>query len=252
MSVIDYGWLLLLLLGGGKKSDGPTPDPDPNKPLFIPGVIIDPYSPPQPPPDTPDPAIKDVVDDYPTAGKLYQIGKGDLFLGTHGIAFKAIAQEAYKLATADGHNHDAALAYAKEVANASARSTYLQAIQCEPWNDQLYGTFGYGEQAVPAPSGRAIRLYPQHAPNLAQLQAGLPPVRSIRLRTPNDKRKGNGTAAPGAPSGHYELLWLPPIDLDHMKATGQVRTFRTGPPAFIAERAFIDKSGLDGWHEWGC
>lgn len=221
--------------------------------INIPGVVVpDPDEPP-PPPKVPADWIRD---DYPKSGRIFQVSPGWIFLGTgqKRIAFQAIADKAYTVAREHGQSHAEALAYASDRANVgSNRLAYFRGIQCEPFNDKLYATYGYGEQAMPAPSGRAIRLLPQHADNRARMINGQPLIRSIRLRTPNDQDKGNGTAAPGAPSGHFEALWLPEIDGEHLWLTGQVRTLGGGPPKVITDLGWDNRSGvIPASLQWGC
>lgn len=227
----------------------PPPSDEPVEPIdveWIPSV-------PEPNKPTP-PGIADITDDYPTDDRYYQVVEGDTGLGdgTHSITYRAIMQRAYLVAKEDGMDNAAALTWAKARANGANRLAYWKAIQCLPWNDRHYGTFGYGKQAWPGPNGRAIRLLPQHADNRALIGGQLAPVRSIQLRTPNDKGKGNGLAASGAPKGHLEFLFLPAIDADHLRTTGQVRTFSDGPPQWVRQLGTNDRSGAPAGIEWGC
>lgn len=242
--------ITLLLLFTGKKKPGMG---------HLPGVIDPPK--PQPDPIAPIPAepggpeIDKWTDIYPTDGRFYQVKVGDTLLGTsakRSITKRAVSQKAYLVAKQHGLSDAEALQYATERSGADNRLTYFHAIQCDRWNDELYGTFGYGPQAVPSQHGRAIRMLPQHQKNSARLRSLDAPVRSILLRSTNDRGKGNGFAAPGAPRGHLEFLWLPEIDGDHLWTTGQVRVFSGGPPPFVQQLGIVDASGAPDGVAWGC
>ncbi len=255
---IGIGLAFLMLLFGGKKK---PPEIDPK--IYIPAVPA-PQKPDEPPkdpdPPKPDPkAIADLIrDDWPKDGRIFKVSSGYQFLGkppgtSKPIVYRAIADKAYRVAKEHGRSNDAALAYAKQIAGVgSNRLAYFHAIQCDAWNDQLYGTFGYGPKAMPSQHGRAIRLLPQHADNVARMLQGQAPIRSILLRTPNDAGKGNGIAAGGAPKGHFEALWLPEIDGEHMWLTGQIRVFTAGPPKLIDDLGMEDASGAPKGQSWGC
>jgi hypothetical protein len=275
------GLALLLLFGGGseKQPDEPEePDDDEPKrdtPFCAPTVygpmVWDPnlkrcvpYGGPTDP-DAPDPVeppvepsnIDDFIrPDYTKDGTVFQVQQGWIFggVGSKRILFQAIADKAYRVAIEHGKGHDEALAYAQSIAgNQQNRNAYFRAILCEPFNDRLYGTYGYGEVAIPGPNGRSIRLLPQHADNIARMRAGESPIRSIRLRTPQDAGKGNAFAFPGAPSGHLEAIYLPLINGAYMWATGGIAIVNDSFPKAIADLGWLNRSGqLPASIEWGC
>jgi hypothetical protein len=217
---------------------------------------------PVPEPELPDVGDVDaILDDYPTDNAFFKVSSGWIFSGVPSssnpkrILYDAIAQRAFLVGRNTlGMNDDQARAYGKSVASQqSNRSALMSGIQREPWNDQLYGTYGYSSLAAPdACTGRAIRLLPQHADNAQRMRDGLAPIRSIQLRTPNDKKKGNGLAAPGAPKGNFEVIWINPIDAPHLAETGQVRVLMAGPPQWIKVRGIDDRSGAPANTKWGC
>lgn len=229
MSIADIWPLGLLFLFPGKKSDLPSVDDDDDDDPNIPRPTPRPR--PRPRPDAPDPGDPTeptgpaidwpkFVDDnsnanYPTDGKLYQVKAGDQFLGNSaagGIAHRAIAQRAFIHLTANGWDNPAALEEASKLAT-EHRLKYFYQIQADAWNDNLYGTYGYGRNAMPSPStGRAIRLLPMNPPNLGLIRQGKQPGRSVLLQKPSHAKQGTGKKAPGAPGGSLEFLWLPAID----------------------------------------
>ncbi len=261
--------LMLFALGGGDDDDVPPPgDDDPNKPgrdLPPPPGGDDPNKPGRDLPDVDDPdepppppratgELADIRVTYPEAGRVYQVVSGDtgaLSAANNGIAHRAIATTMYREAMRRGLSHADALGIASSSAQ-SHRTKYWLAIEGDAWNDRLYGTFGYGPQAMPNPATkRAIRLLPQNADNVARLAAKQAPIRSILLSTPNNAKQGTGKAAPGAPSGHFELLWLPAINVQAMW-DGQLVVDISGPPQWVRALGVIDRSGAPAGTKWGA
>lgn len=282
---------LLLLFGlGGKKTDPADPNapvPQPGGPGSCPpgqrwnfrqsrcinvscppgtvlapgtGLCITPDGPvPEPPAPPSEPEnVDDIIDDYPTDGAFFQVSPGWIFSGVPSsgngkrILYDAVAQRAFLVARdAMGMNVDQARAWARTVANVQEnRAALMRGIMRDPWNDQLYATLGYSALASPDTcTKRAIRLLPQHANNAQRLRDGVAPIRSIRMGTPGGS---NGLAAQGAPSGNFELLWINPIDQEHLRLTKQVRVLMTGPPEFVRELGIFDMSGAPANTEWGC
>lgn len=277
---------LLLLFGlGGKKKEEPTPEVCPPRSRWdaelgrcvvgacLPPNMLDrngrcitmdgPIVEPPPPVIDPDPTdIDELVDDYPTDGKLFQVSSGYIFSGVPSasngkrILYNAVAQRAFLVARDElGMSEAAASTWARDVArNQENRAAMMRGIMREPWNDQLYGTFGYksGVASPDACTKRAIRLLPQNADNVDRLRSNQAPIRSIQFGSPNAAGNGNAYAAPGAPTGHLELLWINPIDVDHLKATKQVRILMTGPPEWIRELGIENRSNAPAGTVWGC
>lgn len=267
-SALIIGGLLAWLAFSGKKKS-PTPPPanpnDPNAPLptvFVPGVV-EPEQPEQPLPtvfvpgvvEPPRPGDWPAVykPNYPTPGAFYTVVPGDTFLGK-GIAFKALATAMYEGAREAGESHEQAIVLASSFANDEQRRiAYMRAIEGDAWNDHLYGTYGYGPSAMPNPvTKRAIRLLPQNADNAERLSLGLPPIRSVKLSTPNNAKQGTGTKAPGAPGGFYETLYLPAINAAHAYQTGQLLVSSDSMPAWVRDLGIIDRSGAPAGTKWGA
>ena len=237
--IIPVGLLLLLLLGGGGGGGGKKAD-DPNKPDE---PKPDEPKPDEPTPDTPAPTVYA----SPKAGGLYQVRAGDtgeLRDAKHGIAHMAITDRIYSLEIARNTPHDQALARASAMSTATSRANYWLAVECLPFNDRLYGTFGYGPKAHPASNGRAIRLTPVHARNAQALATGLPLARRIALKTPNDRGKGNATGSGSA----YEMLLLPDIDNATYLASNTLR-FTDPTTAYLRE---YTTTGVPPGVQWGC
>lgn len=276
---------ILLILSGGPEDAGDPPadddDDDDDKPkeepgTFVPGVVLpginDPTPDPKPAdvvpgfnlpggpvgpggeePPKPGNDLPSVLDDYPTVSKLYQVVKGDtgaLSSQSGGIAHRGVAQFAYSLAIKGGASASEASAYASAEAK-KHRTAYWLAIEADYFNDRLYGTFGYGKNAMASPiTKRAIRLLPQNADNVARIAQNAGPIRSVLLSTPGNAKQGTGIAAPGAPTGHYELLWLPPI---HEAAflSGSLVVDTSGPPQWLRNLGVVDRSGAPAGTNWG-
>lgn len=254
--------------GGGEPKRVPDepdePTPPPPKPPTTPAKPggFKPPSEPKPPPDEPDdPSLPEIVVTYPRGGAFYQVLEDDVFLGTdsdHSIAYRYLLSEGYLAAIESGASPDEATEFARRVANDNGhRLSVMHAIQCGGFNDAAYGTYGYtyepgGGPSIPSAHGRAIRLVPQHAPNLDLLEAGDQASRNIRIKTLADKGKGNAFGfLPGWRS--FELLWLPAIDRAKLWASGGA-TLDFGvfwndglsmqnPPAWVLARGIGDPAG---------
>lgn len=239
--------LALVLLGGGSSSK-PKPT-NPNDP-----------TPPLPPPPTPKPPTPTVDPDSPydpawfhaspKPGKLYKVQKGDNGeerSSSRGIAHRAITDRVYTLELGRGHDHASALQLASAASTATSRANFWHRVQCMPFNDRLYGTFGYGSQADPSSNGRAVRLTPVHSDNHTLLAQGKPLERRIALKTPNDARKGNATGA----GSSYELLQLPDIDDAVYLETGAL-AFKDTTPTELRNWPVNDRSGAPQGVQWGC
>jgi len=191
--------------------DGERCDPD----VTVHGFDVTPY---ETPPES----------DYPTPGTLVQIRKDDILEGTasannkskhaeRSIAYTTLLSAGYIAARDAGEDDAAAKQFARLVANnASNRHDYFQLIQCSPWNDALYTTYGYGPQAMPSPVGRALRFLPQHDDNRARIIMGQAPRRATKLGAPSDQKKGNGSGT----GRSFEYLWLPKINLEILFKSG--------------------------------
>lgn len=155
---------------------------------------------------------------YPRDGILHLVESGEIFLGTgnRSIIYRALASAGYLAALEAGETEAKALEIGESVANnSSKRIQYLELIQCSPWNDALYGTWGYGNQAMAGPHGRAIRMMKYHPDNRQRIIDRLPPMRNIRLgdpswRTEEPPRKAGPEWQEAAKA--YEYLWLVKLD----------------------------------------
>ena len=254
---------------------------DPNQPAIV--VDIDKPSGPKtgpddplfPGPDTPDkptptdgPKIIDVVKDYPEGGHFYQVVWGDYFGGTngnHSIAYRLLLSEAFLAAKEfGGLDDDEARDFAKQVAASPGRRKWaIDRIQCNGVNDALYGTYGYGKKSKPSQHGRAIRLLQQHANNLGLALAGQQPIRNIALKKKSDAGSGNAFGVDKADAGHYELLWLEPVDRQLLWESGGTQLAITKdrwpdgtskalpPPSFLA-LGMVDNTDSVQGRTWGC
>lgn len=209
----------LLLKGKGGGGDGPIvvvepkfpEQPDPEQP--------DPEQPPIQGPEQPDqptapdvPPIAEWEDPYPTPERFYQVQAGDYPLK---VAKRALFSAGF-LAARDvgGLDEAAANVFAAKVGNNGTRQfRYLDLIQCSPYNDALYGTYGGGGDQRYSGHGRTIRYLRIHPHNRGQLAAEQPPIRNQILGVPADKGKGNRGGLDPAYRQAFPYLWLPPIDL---------------------------------------
>lgn len=240
-----------------------------------------PPPPPPPKPDEPPPFNPDDFEtppgvDYPTPGTLLQVRYGDRLAGKfhpqntgsdedgqalRSIAYMTLLTAGYMAGKeVGGMSHEEALDFASKVAHDNNnRIEYIQLIQCSPWNDALYTTYGFGPKAWESPAGRALRFLPQHYDNRARLVRGQAPRRNITLGSSADKNAGTGT---GQKSGerNFSYIWLPKINLqmlwdsDGTEITTQGIQWEDGsngimpPPQVLAY-------GVDNVPEavsWGC
>ena len=196
---------------------------------------------PQPPPDEPEPFDPTPWEtppgsDYPTPGTLLQVRYGDRLLGTfsakktgadedgqalRSIAYTTLLSAGWMAAKEiGGLDDEAAGAFARKVANdPNNRVEYVQLIQCSPWNDALYTTYGFGPKAWESPAGRALRFLPQHYDNRGRLVQGKAPKRNISLGTPADKNSGNGYGQ-NKNQRNFAYIWLPKINLQRLWDSG--------------------------------
>jgi hypothetical protein len=259
--LLFLGGLLLLLLGSGKKDngkDGPggikpvDPKPDPKK---TPGVIV----PDGPKVDPKTPTIPEIVnpDNFPSAGTFYQVQQGDILLG---IAKRALAEAGYLAGIERGLSPAEAQEFAREFRTPTRQANYANLITCSPWNDATVTTYGYGKQAQPAKSGRAIRMIPANDPNIQRMLAGLAPTRRINRGTQGDQ--ANGVTRSGSGSS-YATLWLPAIDLKAIKSGAGLKlggsTWADGsstknPPRWVMNLGVIDTTSSEprGLKKRGC
>ncbi len=147
----------------------------------------------------------------PTPGYFYQVRPGDRFMGDDGVIARALHQAVIHAARAKGWSEARMFAHATALAaDIKARLAYLSIVQCGPWNDAMYGTWGYAAEDVPAAHGRAIRLIARHDRVYDRLVDGQAPIRTLDRSTPADKGTGMATGA----GDMLELLWLPPLRSD--------------------------------------
>ena len=166
--------------------------------------------------------------EWPMPATFYQVVSGDIFLGqnpgsSHSLVYSTLLSGAYTAAKElGGATHDEATAFAQSVAfSDNLRLDYYTLILCSPWNDALYGTYGYGDAigSFDSPMNRAIRLLPSHPNNLARIRPGLPPSRNISPG--NSATPGDGSGKPvDAGKRALELLWLPGINLQTLWDSG--------------------------------
>ena len=166
--------------------------------------------------------VEDWEQREPTVGHFYQAQRGDMLLG-HGkksITWMALYRAADFLALEAEQGEADSHRFAKITAdNANNRCEYAHLILAGSWNDQLYGTWGYGKRDFTGHHGRGVPLSTCHADNRARMLEGLDPVRQIDPCTPGEK--GTGAALVNGLSRPY--LWLPLIDLNAL-LDGQVTT----------------------------
>lgn len=159
----------------------------------------------------PGPPMSELVDVYPTPAHFYRVQKGDY---GYGIAYKYLRSAGFIAATewgqADGLT---ANAFGKQVASSVAhQKTVWRWISCNGWNDATVTTYGWKSKSQPlAPTGRVVRLVPQHANNLQRLGAKQPALRTMKWGNPSWKGTGKGYSATN--DHGFENLWLPGLDL---------------------------------------
>lgn len=242
--------------GAGYCGPAPLPPPRPPAPNPDPGPGPQPSPPPTPTPEHLAPWIAP----QPAPGRLYQVVAGDEFFGdakTGGIVARALHAAVLEAAAASGMTQAKALQLAAVVAaDAQARVEYLQAIQCSPWNDALYGTWRHSS-AYPGAHGRIVTLTPKHDAVYDRLLDGEAPRRTVHLGKPADV---GTTKSPGGVGSRLPLVWLPvldaealldpnrsnPVNADGMSWPNGSSTY--DPPPFIANL------GIDGapGQPWGC
>jgi len=249
-AALGFGALLLLLLGlggeeegdeeeedldepgtpGGQEPTSPFDEPIPAFPQepFEPTVYI-PMGPQTPGGDFPfapfvpgegpwNPGVWEHPSNYPSPGTFHQVESGDIFFGKgsrHNLAWAVLYEAAYQAAMEIGGTDDqGARTFAKQIADKGAnRIRYTDLILCSPFNDLLYGTWGYGEKSHPGPHGRSIRMLPYHAGNRELIFQRQPPVRNIEMLTPAAKNTGSAGPISSEYRETWEYLWLPPINL---------------------------------------
>ena len=161
-----------------------------------------------------------LASELPLVGRFYQVLRADSFLGGDGLIAQALYQATLRAALDKGWSNAKASTRAQVLASdGKARLAYLNIIQCSPWNDALYGTWGYGKHALPSAHGRAIRMIAQHDRVYDRLADGQAPIRTLDRGTPKDKGKGTATGA----GESYELLWLPPLRSDALLDSRRAR-----------------------------
>ena len=230
------------------------------------------------------------TDYYPSPGSLMQVRLGDRLLGTwsetnedfdiygnrlRSIAYTTLLTAGWLAATQFGgldpdepgisaaeseRRAQEAAEFAQRVAyDDGNRVEYVQLIQCSPWNDALYATYGYGPQAWQSPVGRALRFLPEHYNNRARIANGQKPRRNISLGTVADKGSGNAFGM-DPDQRAFAYLWLPRINLKILwDSNGRdVTTAGTEwddgssgimPPPIIAQ---LGADGVPGSVAWGC
>lgn len=262
----------------------PWPDCPPNLPYLNQAsqrCETPPKPPPEPDPDEPEPFDPTPYEtphdaDYPTPGTLLQVRYGDRLLGTflpnksgndaegqalRSIAYATLLTAGYMAAKEiGGLSHEDALKFAADVGNdPQNRVEYVQLIQCSPWNDALYTTYGFGPQSWESPAGRALRFLPQHYDNRSRLVQGLSPKRNMSLGTPADKKSGNGYGV-DQNQHNFAYIWLPKINLQILwdsggtEITTQGITWEDGSNGIMPPPIVLDY-GVENVPKavsWGC
>jgi len=148
----------------------------------------------------------------PTIGSFYQVRRGDMMLG-HGkksITWMALKNAAFYLARESGESKKEADKYARELANnPSMRCDYAILILTSAFNDDIYGTWGFGARSFAGPHGRSIPLETCHNDNRERMFNGQAPVRQVAVCTPLEK----GTGAALVTGLCRPFLWLPMLNL---------------------------------------
>jgi len=253
---IAIGILFILGLAGKKTEtepeDDPEPGPEPTPGPSGPGGIA-----PVPTPTGPNPPLDEIVtpdlpgkNGWPEPGKFYAV-RGSDNQSMLRIASRSLFNGAYQAAKQIGGLSDLdAESFAESFrSNATRQANFVNDIQCESWNDAIYSTYGFGNKAQKSPSGRAMRLLPQHAPNLQRLKNGQAPQRRQNYgqktdQANNKKRSGSGST--------HELLYIPGIDLDVLWNQNRVEvgggtwpdgTSKANPPKWILDLGVKDLTG---------
>lgn len=173
--------------------------------------------------------------DYPTPGTLVQVRYGDRLLGKfsrenestdaqgqalRSIAYTTLLTAGFMAAKEAGASDEAAGQFARDVAyDNNNRVDYVQLIQCSPWNDALYTTYGFSSKSWESPAGRSLRFLPNHYDNRERLIRGLAPKRNITLGSPSDKLSGNGHGQ-DSKERNFSYIWLPKINLQALWESG--------------------------------
>lgn len=221
--------------GATPPSPGPSPTPDPS-----------------PSPNDLGPWIGE-----PAGGRFYQVVYGDQFFGEDGILARALYASTYEAATAASMTAAKAQSRAAAVAaDPQARVALLNAIQCSPWNDSLYGTYRHDSNFA-GPHGRVVSLTPQNDAVYDRLADGEAPHRLLNLGQPSDV---GTTSLPGGKGSTQPLLWIPAldgaalldvnrsqqVDADGMEWPDGSSTYN--PPPMFADLGIDGAPGLP----WGC
>lgn len=153
------------------------------------------------------PDVDGLLASNPEGQTLYQVVRGDAFGGQDGIVARWLRSSGELAGMSQRQIGDM-------LRNTQLRFDAYQLLLCSWWNDALYGTYGYGSQSLPGLHGRAIRLLPQNADNLALLRRGESPRRTVSVGVPSDRGSGNSRRI--GPGNSFELLWIPPLDLESL------------------------------------
>lgn len=206
--------------GGGGFQIAPPEQPDPGPgpaPWEPPGV--EPYN----------PQVYEHPSNYPTPGKFHQVVRGDTFGGRgseNNLAWAALYEAAYAAAVQVGEvGDDEARAFARSIADdARHRLEYIDLILCSPFNDFLFGTYGFGDGAREGPHGRSIRLLPLHASIRDDVFKRRPLTRNVEMKSLADKGSGSGRSVDSSLAGSFEYLWMPPINLEILWSDRRITT----------------------------
>jgi len=236
----------------------PGPESDPMGPG---GFAQLPGDPAQPLPPAPaDVDMSQLTSSDPFPGRFYQVKQGDYF--------NKVSKEAiYNAALTQLEMMAPLMPQAEKNAIASSIKsdgwgTYRELIQCSPFNDMLYGTYGVGASPFKGMNGRGFRFLRKHADNYTRIDQGDEPIRNIQWGTPNGPKAQGVNAGPGF--NRYELLWMPGISypalINPNFTFGAVELAQWPawewsqivPPRAVWDRGFTDLAGDNDPNVYGC
>jgi len=234
-----------------------TDDPD----MGPGGFAQVPGDPAQPLPPMPaDVDMAQITSDDPRPAAFYQVKQGDYF---NKIARESVYNAALiQLEMMAPFMPEAEKAGIATSVSNSGWKAYRDLIQCSPYNDMVYGTYGVGANAYKGLNGRGFRFLPKHADNFTRIDQGDEPLRNMQWGVPNGPKAQGVNAGPGFTS--YELLWMPGISYSALIkpdfSFGAVELAQWPswewsqivPPRAVWDRGFTDLAGDNDPNVYGC